>query len=276
VRYQKYQKYQRYHYRFYIEVARAAFRRQLVYRWTNLAGLATNIFFGAIFSYVMIALFRSRQLTSGYSVEDALRYIWLVQALIMVVVPFGWTDLMLTIRSGDVVADLTKPCDFYWYWFSREVGRDGFYFIFRAVPIYIGGMLLFGYGVPSGWSIWLNGSVFLVIGAALGIAFRFLYNIIAFWIIEARAMVTMGQVIATFFSGSYIPIAFMPLWLKGVVVWLPFNGMMNVTAEIFAGKLLGGALIFEFLRQLGWLVVLTMIARVTAASARRRVVLQGG
>ena len=58
--------------------------------------------------------------------EDALRYIWLVQALIMVVVPFGWTDLMLTIRSGDVVSDLTKPCDFYWYWFSREVGRDGF------------------------------------------------------------------------------------------------------------------------------------------------------
>ena len=72
-------------------------------------------------------------------------------------------------------------------------------------------------------------------------------------------MVTMGQVIATFFSGSYIPIAFMPLWLQSVVVWLPFNGMMNVTAEIFAGKFLGGALIFEFLRQLGWLVVLTVI-----------------
>ena len=269
-------RYQRYHYRFYFEVARAAFRRQLVYRWTNLAGLATNIFFGAVFSYVMLALFRGQQLTAGYSVEDALRYVWLVQALIMVVVPFGWTDLMLTIRSGDVVADLTKPCDFYWYWFSREVGRDGFYFIFRTVPIYLGGMLLFGFGVPSSWGTWLDGAIFLVIGAALGIAFRFLYNIVSFWIIEARAMVTMGQVIATFFSGSYIPIAFMPLWLRGVVVWLPFNGMMNVTAEIFSGKLLGGALAFEFLRQMGWLIVLTMIARVTAASARRRVVLQGG
>ena len=263
----RYQGYQGYHFRFYFEVARFAFRRQMVYRWTNLAGLATNIFFGAVFSYVMIALFRGRQLTSGYSVEDALRYVWLVQALIMVVVPFGWTDLMLTIRSGDVVADLTKPCDFYWYWFSREVGRDGFYFIFRTVPIYIGGMLLFGFGAPSGWGIWLDGAIFLVIGAALAIAFPFLYNIYA---------VFCAKVIATFFSGSYIPIAFMPLWLQSVVVWLPFNGMMNVTAEIFAGKLLGGALVFEFLRQLGWLVLLTMIARVTAASARRRVVLQGG
>jgi len=263
-------------YRFYVEVARAAFRRQLVYRWTNLAGLATNIFFGAVMSYVMVALFRGRHLTAGYSVEDALRYIWLVQALIMVVVPFGWTDLMLTIRSGDVVADLTKPCDFYWYWFSREAGRDGYYFLFRTVPIYLGGMVLFGLGLPGSWGCLLWAGICLVIGAALGIAYRFLYNIVAFWILEARAMVTMGQVIATFFSGSYIPIAFMPLWLKSVVVWLPFNGMMNVTAEAFTGKLLGGALVFEILRQLGWLAVLTAIARTVAAIARRRVIIQGG
>ena len=46
--------------RFYIEVAHTAFRRQLIYRWANLAGLLTNIFFGAIFSYVMIALFHAR------------------------------------------------------------------------------------------------------------------------------------------------------------------------------------------------------------------------
>jgi ABC-2 type transport system permease protein len=263
-------------YRFYVEVARAAFRRQLVYRWTNLAGLATNIFFGAVMSYVMVALFRGQHLTAGYSVEDALRYVWLVQALIMVVVPFGWTDLMLTIRSGDVVADLSKPCDFYWYWFSREVGRDGYYFFFRTVPIYLGGVLLFGLGPPGSWGSLLWAGICLPIGAALGIAYRFLYNIIAFWILEARAMVTMGQVLATFFSGSYIPIAFMPLWLKSVVVWLPFNGMMNVTAEAFTGKLLGGALVFEILRQLGWLVLLTVIARAVTAKARRRVVIQGG
>ena len=43
--------------RFYIEVARTAFRRQLIYRWANLAGLLTNTFFGAVFSYVIIALY---------------------------------------------------------------------------------------------------------------------------------------------------------------------------------------------------------------------------
>jgi ABC-2 type transport system permease protein len=120
--------------RFYFEVARTAYRRQLIYRWANLAGLLTNIFFGAILSYVMIALFHARPVAAGYNVRDVLRYIWLVQAMVMIVLTFGWYDLMLTIRSGEVVSDLSKPCDFYWYWFSREMGRSAYYLLFRGLP----------------------------------------------------------------------------------------------------------------------------------------------
>src|SRR5437763_6860549 len=87
--------------RFYIEVARTAFRRQLIYRWANLAGLLTNIFWGVIMSYVIIALFHARPLAAGYNVQDTLRYTWLVQAMIMVVLEFRRDDLMLTIRSGE-------------------------------------------------------------------------------------------------------------------------------------------------------------------------------
>src|SRR5450755_3876321 len=76
--------------RFYIEVARTAFRRQLIYRWANLAGLLTNAFFGAVFSYVIIALYSARPVVAGYNVKDTLSYTWLVQAMIMVVLPFSW------------------------------------------------------------------------------------------------------------------------------------------------------------------------------------------
>ena len=112
--------------RFYLEVARTAFRRQLIYRWANLAGLAANAFFGVILSYVYLALYQTRASVAGFGALDTLRYLWMMQALTMVVLTFGWYDLLLTIRSGDVVADLSKPCDFFWYWFSREAGRSVF------------------------------------------------------------------------------------------------------------------------------------------------------
>ena len=51
--------------RFYIEVARTAFRRQLIYRWANLAGLITNAFWGAIISYLVIALYHARPVAAA-------------------------------------------------------------------------------------------------------------------------------------------------------------------------------------------------------------------
>ncbi len=262
--------------RFYIEVARTAFRCQLIYRWANLAGLLTNAFFGAIFSYVIIALFHARPAVAGYNVNDTLRYTWLVQAMVMVVLPFGWLDLMQTIRTGEVVADLSKPCDFYWYWFSREIGRDIYYIIFRGLPTYGIGMLLFGIGITTEWRSWLAYSLALPLGAMIGIAYRFLYNIIAFWIIEARAVATLAGVIALFFTGSYVPIPFFPAWLHTIADWLPFNGLMNLPAELLLGKLDGGSFWFELGRQVCWLVVLTLIVRAVTVLASRRVISQGG
>jgi len=262
--------------RFYVEVARTAFRRQLIYRWANIAGLLTNVFFGAIFSYVVIALFHARRSAGGYGVADTLRYIWLVQAMIMPVLPFGWFDLMLTIRSGEVVSDLAKPCDFYWYWFSREVGRDAYYILFRGVPTYLLGMLLFGFGAPAPSGQWLAYAASLGLGAALGIAYRFLYNIVAFWIVEGRAAASMAAQAALFFTGAIIPLAFFPPWLRAIADWLPFNGLMNVPAEVFLGKVSGGHLLFEVARQAAWVAALTLGARAVTAVASRRVIVQGG
>ncbi|MFI5272550.1 MAG: ABC transporter permease [Ktedonobacterales bacterium] len=262
--------------RFYAEVARTAFRRLLIYRWANLAGLATNIFFGAIFCYVYIALFRARGSAGGYDLRDTLRYLWLVQAMMMTVLRFSWYDLMLTIRSGEVIADLSKPCDFTWYWFSREFGSSAYYLLFRGVPTYLAGMLLFGIGLPATAATWPLFALTLALGTALGVAFRFLSNVVAFWILEARAVAGMASVLAAFFGGSYVPLVFLPGWLRTVALLTPFSGMLNVPAETFMGKLTGTALLAALLQQAIWLVALTLMARGLTAAAARHVVVQGG
>src|SRR5260370_12059249 len=73
--------------RFYFEVARTAYRRQLLYRWANLAGLLTNIFFGAILSYVMIALFHARPLPAPHHFPPVLPYLPLSHPTVLNVPP---------------------------------------------------------------------------------------------------------------------------------------------------------------------------------------------
>ncbi|GHO42709.1 ABC transporter permease [Ktedonospora formicarum] len=260
---------------FYVETAFTAFRRQLIYRWANISGLITNIFFCVLFSYVLLALYHVRPSVPGYSIQDSLRYTWLLQSLLMVITPFGWMDLMMTIRTGEVVSDLSKPCDFCWYWFSREVGRSLYFLFFRGLPIYTAGMLLFQIGLPMSWSNW--GALLLMLPSAilLGIVYRFLYNLLAFWIIEGRAIVTMAVVLSLFFTGSYVPIYFLPSWLQNIVAWLPFNGFMNVPTLAFLGKMSLSTFWFELARQIGWLLLLVLVARLLTTIATRRVVSQG-
>ncbi len=262
--------------RFYLAVARTAFRRQLIYRWANLAGLSANVFFGAILSYIYLALYHARSTAGGFTAQDTLRYVWLVQAMVMVVLSFGWYDLLLTIRSGDVVTDLSKPCDFFWYWFSREAGRSAYYLLFRGIPTYAAGALLFGLGVPGGETLWLSFGLTLLLGTPLGITYRFLTNIAAFWLVEGRAAAGLAFVIALFFTGNFVPLAFFPGWLRPLVDWLPFSDMMSVPAEVFVGHVVGATLLLDLARQVLWLVALVLAARALTAAATRRVVVQGG
>jgi ABC-2 type transport system permease protein len=262
--------------RFYLEVARTAYRRQLMYRWANLAGLCTNIFFCVILSSVLIALYRTRPVVGSYNLRDALSYSWATQAMIMVVLPFGWIDLMLTIRTGEVITDLSKPCDFFFYWCSREVGRALYFLLFRALPTYLAGLLIFRVELGASWSIWPVFLGSLTLGSATGVVFRILMNLAAFWMIEARSVVVFGLAIAQFFSGAYLPLVFFPPWLANLAAWLPFYGMMNGPATVLLGKLGGRALFQEAMLQLAWLLILAAVVRAITAIATRRVVVQGG
>lgn len=262
--------------RFYFAVACTAYRRQLIYRWANFAGLFTNIFFGIIISSVMVALYQNRPVTAGYNLREVLSYIWMTQALIMVVLPFNWVDLMLTIRTGEIVTDLNKPCDFFCYWCSRELGRSVYYFCFRALPIYLAGFLLYGVEYGTGWLSLPAFLLCLALGTVTGVVFRVLLNLTAFWLLEARSVITLGTTVAQFFTGNYIPVAFFPGWLYALASWLPFFGMMNAPSQVFVGKLAGMAYWSELAVQLAWLLLLIVVVRLIMAVATRRVVVQGG
>jgi ABC-2 type transport system permease protein len=223
-----------------------------------------------------MALYHARSNVNGYNVKDALSYTWAIQAMIMVVLPFTWVDLMQTIRSGEVVTDLSKPCDFFLYWFSREMGRNCYYALFRAIPTYLAGALLFGLPLGANPGVWPGFLLCLLLGSMNGTTFRIFLNLPAFWIIEVRSLVLLGITLALFFTGSYIPVIFFPDWLARLSMWLPFSEMMNAPAQVLLGKVYGIALLNMLATQLGWLLLMAVVTRLITAIATRKVEIQGG
>jgi ABC-2 type transport system permease protein len=262
--------------RLYLEVAKVAFARHLTYRAANLAGLATNSFFGVMRTYLFIGLYAGHGVRAGWTLDDALAYVWIAQALIMPVFLFIWTDIALTIRSGDVVSDLSKPFDYYAFWLSQDAGRAIYHTLFRAVPTILVGVALFDVRLPLDVGRWLAVLLSLALAVWISFGMRFLANIAAFWLLDYRG-VTYALIFANgFFSGMLVPLVYWPDWARAAVVWLPFAGLVQAPVDVVLGKATEAELAEVLLFQFAWGVALMAACRLALALAVRRVVVQGG
>ena len=262
--------------RVYIEIAKRSFQQQLAYRAANLAGLATNAFWGVLRSFLFLGLFQGRDVAAGWNVRDAIDYVWLTQALIMPVYFFNWSDIANTIRTGDVVSDLTKPVDYYAFWFSRDAGRAIYHTFFRWLPTMLLGVLLFGVRLPADALRWACFFLSVALAVWLSFGLRFLYNMSAFWLLDQRGVGALVTAAALLLSGFLVPLNYFPDGVRGIVTWLPFAGMLQAPIEVLLGKLTGVALAGALLFQASWGLVLLAANRLLLALAVRKVIIQGG
>jgi ABC-2 type transport system permease protein len=262
--------------RLYLEIGRRGFRRELAYRTKNLAGLFTNACFGYLRAVPLLAAYRTRGDIAGYDLHAALTWNWLVQSLIMVIGIWGWWDVEETVRSGDVVSDLSKPFSFLGYWLARDYGRALHYVLLRSLPILLVGQLIFGLRWPASPVTWMALPVSLALAVASGFAFRFMLNLSAFWTTDARGLGSLAMIASTFLSGFLIPLQFMPDGLRRVVSALPFAAMIQTPADVFLERVAGWALLGALAAQALWAALLLLAAWALVGLATRRVVVQGG
>lgn len=261
--------------RVYAEVGRQTFRRMTAYRGATAAGLFTNTVFGFLLAYVLMAVYQERPEVGGFDAVDAVTFTFLSQGMIMTVGMFGDAEMTERIRTGDVVTDLYRPVDYHGWWAAVAYGKAAFYAIFRGVPPFLIGALVFHLRLPvaTTWP-WFVLSVAAAVAVAFG--WRFLVGLSAFWLLDDRGPRSVGVLLAVFLSGMYVPVVFFPGWLETAARALPFASMVQVPAEVFLGKHPGAGAAGAVAVQVAWAAVLTVAGRIVLARAVRRVVVQGG
>ncbi len=260
----------------YLELAKKAAQRQLAYRQANLAGLLTNLFFGALRAYVLIALYGARSQIAGYTMAAAVTYTGLTQAILRAVQIFGWVDLIKTVRSGDIVSDLSKPFDYYFFWLSQDLGADIVHLIVRGVPIMLVYAMVTPLVRPVDFGAALTFAISLLLAILVSFAWRFCINITALWTTDALGIARLGYTLAMFLSGFLVPVAFFPPWLKTMAYWTPFPSIIETPVQIWLGILVGPAAMNALIGQALWFVALMLVGRLMLAAGIRKLVVQGG
>ena len=262
--------------RLFLEITKRSFQRQLTYRSAAVAGLVTNTFFGLLRAAVIIALYGSQNEVTGITIQAAITYTALTQGVIAYLSIFGWYDLMESVNTGQVGADLLKPMDYFTFWLARDAGRAAVNFLTRGVTMIIIYAFLFEIVYPSGLWQWTALVLSLLLAWLLSFAWRFLVNLAAFWSPNARGVGRFAFGVVWVLSGFLMPLRFYPDWFIALANLTPFPSMVNTIVEIYLGVVSGPQMVHALLIQVVWIVGLVVIGQMVLRAGLRRLVIQGG
>ncbi len=253
------------------------FRRWATYRTATAAGAFTNSVFGLIRAYITVAAIGAAGGTlAGYDAMAGITYAFLAQALIAPVNIFGWNELALRVRTGDIAVDLARPVDPQLAYLAADLGRAAYTFIPRGAPPLAVGLLVFGLAMPDTPLPYLLGTVSVVLAITVSFACRWLANLAAFWLLDLRGVMMVYTVGSGLLSGHLLPVHWFPDWLAAVANATPFPSIIQTPIDVVMARSVGAEAMALIGIQLGWLVALLAIGRLVFAAAARKLVVQGG
>jgi ABC-2 type transport system permease protein len=262
----------------YLMLARVGYRRYAAYPAATAAGLFTNVFFGFLLAYVLLAVFDLREEVGGYDQADTVTYVWLAQGLLSVVASFGpsWFELSLRVRNGNVATDLQRPLDLQRMLLAQDAGRAAYQLLYRAVPPFLLGALVFDVVAPESLVRWLAFALSVCLAVVVSFGVRFLANLMSFWLLDYRGPTMIAMLVSHLLSGLVIPLAFFPEPFGDIARVLPFASMLQLPIDIFVGAASGLEIAGVLALQAFWAFSLLGLGRATLAAGTRKLVVQGG
>jgi ABC-2 type transport system permease protein len=271
----------------YRAVLGARFRTMLQYRAAALAGLGTQTFFGIVRIMIFEAFYRQStgaDETQPMTLRAVIDYVWLGQAL-LVMLPWNVdADVRAMVRSGNVAYELVRPVDLYGLWYARAVAWRTAPAMLRAVPMVVFAMLVLPLVGMGEWRLspppsLAAGVAFFasLIGAvALSAAMTTILNVTLLWTISGEGVSILLAATVTVFSGLVLPLPLYPDWARTALMVMPFAGVMDLPFRLYTGDLPSAAVGWVLLHQTLWTAALVLLGRWLLRIGMRRVVVQGG
>ena len=260
----------------YWELSKRSFQRHLTYRTAALAGLITNFFFGILRATIFIALYDLQQSVQGISVQGAITYAALGQAMIGYLSLFSWNELATTVYTGDVASDLLKPLNYFIFWMAQDYGRAMVQFLLRGIILIVGFELVYDLYWPSGLINILSLCASLLLSWIISFSWRFLTNLTSFWTPDSRGILRLVFIISWFFSGFLMPIRFFPDWLVKICYLTPFPHMFNSVIEIYLGAIQGIDILRTIGWQITWVLILILASQIVYRAGIKNLTILGG
>ncbi|KVC58249.1 ABC transporter permease [Burkholderia stagnalis] len=263
----------------------ARFKTMLQYRAAAWAGFTTQCWWGALKVMVFAAFYRhAAHAHTPMTLEQAITYTWLAQALFSLQPWAGDPDIASAVRTGGVSFDRLRPVDTYAWWFMRALAwlsaralpRVALMFVAAAVVLPLVGLGEWAWRPPADAAQAALFVVSLLLLIVLAASFVMLLNLCIAATLTDRGINTFAPAFVILFSGNLIPLGFFPDGIQPLLIAQPFAGMLDIPSRIYIGTLSGAAAYAGLALQAFWIVVFVALGRKGLGDVMARLEVQGG
>ena len=244
----------------YISYLFVSFRANVAYK----GDFALAILFEMVYFYIYFALWRTIYSTSGdaiiasYTVSAMITY-YFITAIIYQIEPSNAIFLGQSIWNGSLTNDILKPwkpqlVDFLYT--TGEIGFRAFLYLPFLVFMYLSAH---SYIVLPTVPNLLFFIVTLLLVFFLMLAFQLGLQALTFFFGDQDANVSLVTYLTAFLGGGVVPLMLLPDKIRQITEVLPFRFIFNEPANIFLGRVSSGALLYDWLQIVLWIVLFYVV-----------------
>lgn len=250
------------------------------YRAAAWAGIATQFFWGFMQIMIFEAFYAHSNAPMPMSFEQLCTYIWLQQAFLGVIEMWSRDNVLFDmITSGNVAYEFCRPHSIFAMWYARLLGTRVAKAALRFAPVLILSLVL-----PKPYELMMPQStaqivlffISIAVSALLCTAIGMLCYILTFKTMSPLGSMTLFSVVSEFFSGSLIPIPYMPDAVQTIAYILPFRYTADLPFRLYNGTISVTDGAVQIIIALLWLAAILMIGAFWMKQVSKKLVVQGG
>lgn len=256
----------------YLVVMKNELQRQFAYRY-DIAMFVPGNFFELFFSFLLwTVIFQTATIVRGYNYREMVTYIIVGWIFMFITSNYDFENIVSRdIRLGNLTNYLVKPVSYLKYISMVAIGRIwvAFIFVIFQSAMYI---LFFGDKMIFNLDIWkiLILLAMLFLAFFIKLFFSIIIGMISFWSTEVVGIQSFADILTRFFSGTYFPLAMLPLLFVKISLFPPFAYTFFVPVQFFLGKMTYNEAIRGVGVQIVWVALLYFLAKIIYKSGLKK------
>jgi ABC-2 type transport system permease protein len=248
------------------------FMAYVIWFW---AGLVLNVISMAILVFFWRAIYAETGTISGLAEDQTIRYILLA----FIFMPLTANDLVWdfgsNLREGLMIHHLLRPVNFQAMHYAQALGGVATRLVLQLPMLFVA-VLLFGLKLPTNLNTWLAFLVSAVLGFTVMFYFNWFLACFTCYTTEIWGLGVLIEGMNFFFSGALVPLVMMPIWLRTIVLSIPFAQALAVPVGLLTGITPLNEAPRAWFIQILWIIGMWLLSSSFFRIAVRKITVQGG